>query len=160
HIMGLTGTGKSKLLASIATQLIVQGEPCAVIAPHGDLAEDVLRLLVERGFYRWSDAFEKVRFVDFSHSDRFVPFNILKAPYSTYEIARNLVEACTRARPTLTGGAAPQLENLLLASATVLIENELPLTALTSLLTDRAYRERLLQRVRDPQALDFFRARY
>ncbi len=160
HVMGLTGMGKSKLLANIASQLILQGYPCAVIDPHADLAEDVLRLLLERGFFRRPDAMQRVRYVDFAYPTRFVPFNVLKAPYSTYEIARNLVEACTRAWPSLAGGAAPQLENLLLAGATVLIENSLPLTALTPLLTDQRYREQLLRQVHDPQVLDFFRHRY
>jgi len=160
HVMGLTGMGKSKLLASIASQLILQGYPCAVIDPHADLAEDVLRLLLEHGFFRRPGAMQRVRYVDFAHPTRFIPFNVLKAPYSTYEIARNLVEATTRAWPTLAGGAAPQLENLLLAGATVLIENELPLTALTPLLTDQRYRQQLLRRVHDPQVLDFFRNRY
>jgi hypothetical protein len=160
HVMGLTGMGKSKLLASIASQLILQGGPCAVIDPHADLADDVLRLLLARGYFRRSDAMRKLLYVDFAHPERFIPFNVLRAPYTTYEIARNLVEACTRAWPSLGGGAAPQFENLLLASATVLIENDLPLTALSPLLTDDAYRARLLTRVTDPQARDFFRFRY
>lgn len=161
HVMGLTGMGKSKLLASIAAQLIIQGRSCAVIDPHADLAYDVLRLLVERGFYRrHQDAMRRVLYVDFAHPARFIPFNVLRAPYSPYEIARNLVEATTRAWPSLSGGAAPQFENLLLAAATVLIDNHLPLTALTPLLTDAAYRACLLQRVRDPQVRDFFTRRY
>lgn len=164
HVMGLTGMGKSKLLANMAAQLILQNRACAIIDPHTDLAEDVLRLLVEQGYYRRPDAMRRVLYVDFANPQRFVPFNVLRAPSSmpapSYEIARNLVEATTRAWPSLAGGAAPQFENLLLAAASVLIDNGLPLTALTPLLTDAAYRERLLRRVRDPQVLDFFRSRY
>lgn len=160
HVMGLTGMGKSKLLASLAAQLILQGQPCAVIDPHADLAQDVLRLLVEGGYFRRPDARARVWYVDLAHPARFVPFNILRAPYPPYEIARNLVEATTRAWPSLAGGAAPQFENLLLAGAAVLIDNDLPLTALTPLLTDDAYRAALLRQVRDPQVHAFFTQRY
>src|SRR5579859_6772739 len=38
HCMGTTGAGKSKLLAHLATQLILSGRSCAVIDPHADLA--------------------------------------------------------------------------------------------------------------------------
>src|SRR5205823_6124009 len=74
--------------------------------------------------------------------------------------ARNVVEACKRAWPALADGAAPQFENIMLASALVLVQNALPLTELPRLLSDRAYRDRLLQRVTDHDVVDFFRSRF
>src|SRR4051812_18491940 len=49
HVIGLTGQGKSKLLASLFAQLHTQGIAAGVIDPHGDLARECLRLLIERG---------------------------------------------------------------------------------------------------------------
>jgi hypothetical protein len=161
HVMGLTGMGKSKLLAQYASQLILQGRACAVLDPHADLVEDILLLLLRQGYFRHPDAYSRLLYVDFADPVRAIPFNVLRQPhYDAYTIARNLVEACTRAWPTLSGGAAPQFENLLLAGASALIANGLPLTALPRLLTDASYRQELLRRVTDPQILDFFHARY
>src|SRR5215213_4603709 len=39
-ILGLTGKGKSKLIADMAGQLIMQGKGVAVIDPHSDLSSD------------------------------------------------------------------------------------------------------------------------
>ncbi|MDQ3549521.1 MAG: DUF87 domain-containing protein [Chloroflexota bacterium] len=49
HVIGVTGQGKSKLLASMFAQLHSQGIGCGVIDPHSDLALDCLRLLIDRG---------------------------------------------------------------------------------------------------------------
>lgn len=160
HLMGLSGAGKSKLLALFAAQLISQGHGCAVIDPHADLTQDILLVLLRQGYFRRPHAFEKLLYLEFGRTDRFVPFNILRSSSDPYQVARLLVEACTRAWPSLSGGAAPQFENLLLAATTVLIANQLPLTALTPLLTNAAYREQLLTRVADPLVTAFFRERY
>ena len=41
YVVGLTGRGKSKFLQSCLVQDILAGRGCAVIDPHGDLAQDV-----------------------------------------------------------------------------------------------------------------------
>jgi hypothetical protein len=160
HVMGVTGQGKSKFLAHLASELILSGQACSVIDPHSDLAHDILRILWDRGYFRRANAMEKVRYINFADRERHIAFNVLSQPYPTDEIARNLVEACMRAWPALDEGAAPQFENVLLASATVLIENHLPLTHLTRLLTDRDFREQLLTHVTDPDVVTFFHDRF
>src|SRR5258706_11965627 len=160
HCMGVTGQGKSKLLAHMASSHILQGRACCVIDPHADLAHDILTILMDRGYYNRKDAMSKVLFIDFSDKKNFVPFNVLKQPYSTDEIARNLVEACTRAWPALADGAAPQFENILLAASVVLIDNHLSLTDMTHLLTDSVYREQLLGNVKDQEIIRFFHDRF
>ena len=42
YIIGKSGTGKSKLLASLAIQDIINGEGVCVIDPHGDLISDII----------------------------------------------------------------------------------------------------------------------
>jgi len=160
HVMGTTGVGKSKLLANFAAQLILGGRACSVIDPHADLAHDVLRLLLDAGFFRRSDAKKRLLYVDFADRTRYVPFNVLKQPYAVHEVARNLVEACTRAWPALADGQAPQFENILLAAAVTLTENHLPVTRITRLLTDRSYRQQLLRQVTDPEIVTFFTDRF
>jgi Type IV secretion-system coupling protein DNA-binding domain len=43
YIVGKTGTGKSTLIANLARQDLVHGEGFALLDPHGDLVEQVLR---------------------------------------------------------------------------------------------------------------------
>ena len=160
HLMGVTGQGKSKLLASIFIQLVSQGIGAALIDPHSDLALDVLALLHDRGFFKDDAAYRRLLYVDFSRRDRFLPFNVLSQPYDAHTVARNTVEVCKRAWPALADGSAPQFENILLASVVVLVENQLPITDMPRLLTDHSFRNALLTHVTDPYVVDFFHARF
>src|SRR6266849_7538823 len=81
HCMGTTGQGKSKLLASFTSQLILQGVGCCLIDPHSDLAQDVLALLVDNGYFKRPGAYDRLLFIDMNRQDRFIPFNMLKQPY-------------------------------------------------------------------------------
>src|SRR5213592_3391720 len=47
YIIGKTGTGKSTLIANLAHQDLVHGEGFALLDPHGDLVEHVLKLVPE-----------------------------------------------------------------------------------------------------------------
>src|SRR3954470_4055545 len=75
HVIGLTGQGKSKFLASLFVQLHTQGIACALIDPHADLATDVLGLLYDAGTIRTLDPTEKLVYVDFSRQDYYLPFD-------------------------------------------------------------------------------------
>lgn len=160
HVIGLTGQGKSKFLASIFVQLVDQGVGCALIDPHADLAKDILGKLVDSRFFGHPDAQKRLIFVDFGQRGRYVPFNVLRQPYDDHAVARNVVEAFKRAWPALADGAAPQFENILLAGSLVLIQNQLPLTELPRLLQEPPYRSTLLRQVTDGAVVDFFRGRY
>ncbi len=43
YIIGKSGTGKSKFIAGLAIQDIINGEGVGIVDPHGDLVEDILR---------------------------------------------------------------------------------------------------------------------
>src|SRR5437667_12441832 len=47
YIVGKTGTGKSTLIANLARQDLVHGEGFALLDPHGELVEQVLRSVPE-----------------------------------------------------------------------------------------------------------------
>jgi hypothetical protein len=160
HVIGLTGQGKSKLIVSIFLQLLNQGISCALVDPHADLAADCLHALLDSGYFRQPDAYKKLLYVDFSRQDAFLPFNVLSQPYDIHTVARNMVEVCKRAWSSLSDGAAPQFENIMLSAVVVLVANQLSLTALPRLLTDKGYRDELLRSVADPQVVHFFHARY
>src|SRR5437588_6150446 len=75
HVMGVTGQGKSKLLAWFTASLILQGVGCCLLDPHSDLAQDVLGLLYDNGFFARSDAYDKLLFIVMHRTDRFIPIN-------------------------------------------------------------------------------------
>ncbi|MBL7738912.1 MAG: type IV secretion system DNA-binding domain-containing protein [Chitinophagaceae bacterium] len=72
HIIGATGTGKSTLLYSMIAQDIAHGNGIAVLDPHGDLIESVLKAIPERRI-------KDVLIIDPSDSEYPVGFNILRA---------------------------------------------------------------------------------
>jgi hypothetical protein len=160
HIIGLTGQGKSKLLASTYVQLLRQHIPAALIDPHADLCDDVLALLNDAGYFANSATASRFRYIDFGRKDRFLPFNILKTPYRPHDTARHVVEACKRVWPALGDGAAPMFENVMLAACLTLIDNGLPVTETPRLITDKCFRDMLLQRVSDQQVVRFWRATF
>jgi len=45
YVIGKTGTGKSTLLETLASQDIVHGRGMMLIEPHGDLAERVVKAI-------------------------------------------------------------------------------------------------------------------
>ncbi|MGH2530902.1 MAG: hypothetical protein ACRDJW_01225 [Thermomicrobiales bacterium] len=161
HVLGLTGQGKSKLLAHLFVQLHLQGVGVAVVDPHGDLAVDCLRALADHGYFARPDAFDRLWYVDFGRRDRFLPFNVLAQPYPDHVVVDALTEVCLRAWPALAEGAGPTFENILRHAGLALVQaGRVPFTRLADVLTDRAFRDRLLAQVRDPQVHRFFRARY
>lgn len=159
-VQGLTGQGKSKLLASIFVQLHGQGIACGLIDPHGDLARDCLGVLHTQGVLSDIAARRRLLYVDFSRPDAFLPFNWLRQPADAHSIARNLIEVCTRAWPSLADGLAPTFENILLHATVVLVQNGYPLTMLARLLVDKSFRDMSLETVEDEQVRRFFHERY
>jgi len=155
-LCGVTGVGKSKLLASIALQIMNQRGGMCVLDPHGDLCDDILGVLYDEEFFADERAYKRLYYLDFTRTDRFVPFNVLSQPYGAHAIAASILEAAKRAWPSLSGGSAPALENLMLYGCFALTENRLPLTKLPKLLTDATWRGSLLRQVSDSQTLDFF----
>jgi hypothetical protein len=157
--MGVTGSGKSRLLQAMFLQLLRQRVGVSLIDPHHDLAEGILTTLVETGFFDRSAAFERLIYFDFARPEP-IPFNPLRSVGRSQDVAYALVEAVKRAWPSIAGGTAPLLENVLLASTAALVEAGEPITSLQPLLTDEEERRRILHRVRDPGTAAFFRERF
>src|SRR6266699_608807 len=76
HIIGISGSGKSSFLATIALLLLRQGVPFTLIAPHADLSKLILSLLARSDFYTHPRAYEKLWYVDFNRSDAAIAINV------------------------------------------------------------------------------------
>lgn len=160
--MGVTGGGKSYYLIKKYTDLVMNGIAASLIDPHGDLADDCLRLLIDRGYFKSPNAYKKLWYIDFTLKDRFIPFNILKQPFAHYTIGRNIAEAMKRAYPANLGGegSAPVFTDMSQFTSIVLSSNNLPITEATRLLAHKDYREKLLENTPHPQTQEYFHDRF
>lgn len=155
-IVGVTGSGKSKLQVGELVQLTNQWISYLYLDPAGDTCDDVLSVLLESGFYRMPEAYRRIIYLDFSRPDAYVPMNVLNQPYPAHQVAASVLEAVKRSWSSLAGGSAPVLEGLVLYGSLVLALNKLPLTKLPALLTNVGVRAQLLKNVHDETTLEFF----
>ena len=159
HVIGVSGSGKSRFLAGLYLDLLTHGLPATLIDPHGDLARLILAHLVAAGFYDQPGAYQRLVYLDLPAAERagrFLPFNVLAHTGSAHTIAANVKDAFHRAWPQLAGGAAPMFDTLVQDGVKVLVSNTLPLTALYRLLTDKPFRDSLLAAEDDPDVVAFF----
>src|SRR5438045_2324488 len=80
HVIGVSGSGKSRFLAGLFLSLLRAGRSGTLIDPHGDLAQLVLAHLVAGGFYDRPDAFERLLYLDLPAAERagrYLPLNVL-----------------------------------------------------------------------------------
>ena len=152
-VWGRTGSGKSRFLQSMFLQHLTKGHGVCLIEPHHDLSFDTLSYLVEQGYFRNEDAFDRLVYLDWGNGS-FVPFNVLKAQGAPQTVALNTLEAMLRVWPELR--RAPTFQTLFLSSMILLIRNQLPVTRLHDLLSDAELRERCLANVDDPLILQTF----
>lgn len=160
YVVGTSGQGKSKFLQHVLFELATKGHGCGVFDPHSDLASDLLAQLAaypsKRAWLSQPQNYRRVLYLDPSREDYVVPCNILRNSFcSPYEIAENVVEAFRRVWPDSLS-EAPRFAQILRNAVLVLIANKLTLLELESLLTNKAFRMRMLQRVSDPQVASFF----
>jgi len=157
YTTGLTGRGKSKFMQNLLLQDIQSGRGCAVVDPHGDLAKDVLRALIARGFFSDESAFDRVIYVAPRRRDYVIPFNVLRRPDAyteTYEIGQRVIAAFMRAwaRTLLE---PPRFQQIMRSALAVLIETQESLCSLYQLLTDADFRVGQLEKITNPKiALD------
>lgn len=158
YMLGITGQGKSKLLEHVLLQDVLAGRGCGLLDPHTDLANDLLASLHRVGFFRAQRNRRRVLYFDPSRSDAILPFNVLASSGPPYATASHLIEAFRRTWPESLR-EAPRFTNILLASLLVLIENHLTLAELPRFLTDKKYREPLLEEMRDEEITAVFHDR-
>jgi len=152
-IWGRTGSGKSRFLQSLFLQHLTKQGGVGLLDPHGDLATETLAYLTERDFFSSPDAYERLVYLDFS--DRWVPpLNVLTLQATSKTAALSALEAMIRVWPELR--RAPSFQTLFLAAITLCRANDLPLTFLYPILTDRAVRQQCLARISDPLILAAF----
>jgi len=153
YAIGMTGTGKSSLLESMAIQDLDAGQGFALMDPHGDLVERVVDRVPESGR---SD----VIYWNVPDASRPLGFNPLDriAPSSRAATASGLLDVF---RKLWFDSWGPRTEHLLRnALLTLLDQAEATLADVLRLLDDEEYRKRAAGRTSNPQVRRFWLSEY
>jgi len=147
YVIGKTGTGKSEFLKTMIMQDIKNGEGLSVIDPHGDLIDDVLKLIPPQRS-------EDVILFDPSDTQRPMGFNMLdaKTEEQKHFIVSSIIGLMYKLfDPHQTGIIGPRFEHAIRnAMLTVMYEGGATFVEVVRALTDASYVQELLPKVQDP----------
>ncbi len=157
YIIGKTGTGKSTLLEHLIVQDIEAGLGVCVLDPHGDLVDAVLRRIPR-------SREPSVVLLDLA-DDQF-PFGLnlfecrdLGDRKLVGRVATQAVEVFEKLWGAVSWG--PQLAQILRNCAYTLVENPgFTMTEMRRLLTDQAFRMKLVRQLSNPQVIEFWEREY
>ncbi len=137
YVVGKTGTGKSSFLGNMIISDLAYGNGLALIDPHGDLAETVLKFIPK-------DRVKDVIYLNPGDVEYPVPVNLLEKvdPAYRHRIVSGLISVFKKIWHEFWG---PRLEHLLrFALFTLLDYPESTLLDVTRLFTDIAFRSKVL----------------
>ncbi len=147
YIIGKTGTGKTEYLKSMIMQDIMNGEGVAVIDPHGDLVEDIMKMMPPKRA-------EDVILFDPSDTDRPMGFNMLEAETEQQKhfVVNSIIGLMYKLfDPNKTGIIGPRFEHAVRnAMLTVMYEKGSTFIEVMRVLTDQAFVQEILPKVEDP----------
>src|SRR5215467_3043399 len=151
YVIGKTGTGKSTLLETLIRQDIVNGEGLALLDPHGDLVEKVLRAVPDKN---------KGDLIYFNVPDNPLGFNPLEkvAPEKRSLAAAGLLDAFKKIWADSWG---PRLEHILRNAFLALLDQpQATLADVLRLLDDLTFRREVATRVYNTQVRNFWLREY
>lgn len=155
YILGLSGSGKSQLALWLIVQDILAGRGVVLVDPHSDLARDVMAYLASAGYFRHPRHTARLIYLDPTRTDYVLPFNVLKSPRAPHEVSAQVIEAFRRTWPQALA-EAPRFTVIAQAALLALIDAGLSLVDMPRLLTDKEFREGVLARARNADAVAFF----
>jgi CxxC-x17-CxxC domain-containing protein len=143
YVVGKTGTGKTTMIQNMAIQDIQNGRGVAIVDPHGEFAEEVLKAVPAS---RINDV------IYFNPADQEWPiaFNVMEKVDTEYRhlIASGLVGVFKKIWADSWG---PRLEYILRNAILALLEYPgSTLLGVTRILIDKNYRERVVEKISDP----------
>lgn len=150
YVIGKTGMGKSTLLENMIIQDIRAGRGLAVVDPHGDLVEKVVKYIPS---YRIND----VVYLNPADMDFPIAFNILESvdPSHRHLVASGLIAVFKKMWIDSWG---PRLEHILRNTILALIEYPgSTLLGVTRMLVDKVYRRKVVDHLSDPIVKAFWR---
>lgn len=142
YIIGKSGTGKSRLLESLAINDIKKGEGVAIIDPHGELIDRVMKYIPK-------DRINDVVYLNPADRNYPIAFNPLEAtPEFREEVTNGFVSVLKKQFGYSWG---PRLEYVLKHTVAALVEVEgSTMLGIVRMLTDKNYRKKIVGEVSDP----------
>ncbi len=153
YIIGKSGTGKSKLIQLLAKNDIDNGFGCAILDPHGDLIDEVLKLIPQ---HRINDV------VLFDPSDLNFPpsFNpLVQVPNELkMRVTIGFIEIFKK---IFSSNWSDRMEHVLRYSILALLSTPgATLLSIRKMLIDEEYREVIIQNVQDKVVKNFWKNEY
>lgn len=149
YILGKSGMGKTCLIENLVRTDIEHGFGVAVIDPHGDLAQNILKCIPPN---RISD----VVYIDPSDLESPLAFNPFACVPREHhqQVSQGLVEIFKK---QFASTWTPRIEHLFRFATLAMLEyNEGTLYGLLQLITDSQYRQQVLQNIQDDIVKRFF----
>ena len=150
YIVGKTGMGKSKLLELLVLADVFDDQGFAVLDPHGDLAEDILRYIPKR---RIKDV---VYFnpTDYEYPIAFNPMEAVDDPEMKQHIAAGFVGIFKK----LFGvNWNPRLEHMVRYITLALLDTpQSTVLGIVKILSDKSYRQHVIAQIQDPVVKSFW----
>lgn len=142
YIIGKSGTGKSRLLENLAIRDIVNGAGVAIIDPHGELIDRVMKFIPK-------ERVKDVVYLNPADKDFPIAFNPLESPAGMREeTAKGFISVLKRMFGFSWG---PRLEYVLNHTVMALTEVEgSTMLGIVRMLTDKTYRNKVVSQVTDP----------
>lgn len=153
YIIGKTGSGKSTLLLNLIVQHIALGHGVGLIDPHGDLAEELLHHIPPK---------RADHLVYFNPGDLEFPIglNVLAnvAPDNRHLVASGVVSAF---KGIWRDSWGPRLEYILYNAVSALLDcRNATLLGVNRMLTDDAFRTKVIRQINDPFIRAFWDQEY
>ena len=149
YIIGKSGVGKSKMLELLIRQDIAYGHGVCLIDPHGDLIDDILDFIPKTRI-------QDVILINPSDTAYPVSFNPLKNidPELKHQITQGLIEVLKK---QFGANWTPRLEHVFRFTSLALLDYpEATMRGMISMLTDREYRQRVIEYIEDDMVRRFW----
>src|SRR3989339_1651214 len=149
YIVGKSGVGKSKLLELMVRQDIAYGHGLCLIDPHGDVIQAILDFVPEE---RAGD----VVLIDPSDTKYPVSFNPLENvdPEMKHQLTQGLIEVMEK---QFGANWTPRLEHVFRFTVLALLDYpEATMRGLINMLTDRHYRQKVVEYIQDDMVKRFW----
>ncbi len=152
YCIGKTGMGKSTLLQKMALSDITKGKGCGIIDPHGDVAKYLLERIPE-------DRKKDLVYIN-PADENVIAFNPLHAVHPIYHslVASGLISTFKKIWADSWG---PRMEYILRFSLLTLLQYPYAtLLDIQPLLTDKHFKGKVLEYVKDDYIFDFWRKEF
>ncbi|MEZ4156707.1 MAG: type IV secretion system DNA-binding domain-containing protein [Candidatus Paceibacterota bacterium] len=149
YVIGKTGTGKSVLLENLIAQDIRNGDGLAVVDPHGELVESILKMIP-------ADRKDDVVYFNPSDTNWHIGFNPLEVtnPEHKHLVASGLMGIFTKIWANVWSA---RMEYILNNAVLALLDTPgSTLLGITRILVDKDYRQKVINNVKDPVVRSFW----